>query len=135
MAYSSLPRSYSIALRTRLTNNRAVGTGSTQGDAMKKQIQQLSFVVTVLAALLPLPAAAEMPSTATCDSPSWSALVAGECGIGDIHVLRQPRQGEEDGSTALVDEIPGSIPEPETYALMLVGLVAVVAAARKRRRN
>jgi hypothetical protein len=105
------------------------------GNAMKMQIQQLAAAVVGLAIWLPLPAAAEMRGTGTCASPSWTALASGECGIGALHIVRQSGNTEEDNSIALVDLPVADVPEPETYALMLVGLVAVATAVWRRRGN
>ncbi|MFZ2650008.1 MAG: PEP-CTERM sorting domain-containing protein [Burkholderiaceae bacterium] len=89
------------------------------------------LIVAVAAAL---PAAAEMTGTATCAQPSWSALASGDCAIGDLRRLYEPpRQAEPAVVVELVDDF--AIPEPQTYALMLVGLVAVAAAAWRRRRR
>ena len=101
---------------------------------MKMQMQQFFSVVVVMATWMPLPAAAEMPGTAACASPSWNGLVSGDCGISGASTVRQPRHAGTDSATQLVIEVP-MIPEPETYALMLLGLVAVVVAARRRRRD
>lgn len=102
---------------------------------MKKQIQQPLFAVVLLATWLPLPAAAEMRGASTCTNPTWSALASGACGIGDLHIVRPSGDTEEDNSIALVagENIPPDIPEPETYALMLVGLAAMIVAVRRKR--
>lgn len=123
-----------IAFWTRRPNNRDIDApvGRT-GVGMRKQILLLLPTI-VMASWLPFPAAAEMPGVATCANPSWHVLVSGECGIDELHIGRQPDQVDEDSSTALVFTA-GPVPEPETYALMLVGLVAVVVASRRRRRR
>ena len=102
---------------------------------MTKRNGQLIAAAVVLAACLPLPAAAEVHGAAKCAKASWSALAAGECGVSDLHVVQKPEQAAEpENSTELMVGGNGSlVPEPETYALMLVGLVAVAAAARRRR--
>ncbi len=102
---------------------------------MTKRIWQLISAAVAWAAFFPLPAAAEVQGAAKCANASWSALAAGECGIGDLHVLQGPANSKEDDPTALMVVAPDGIPEPETYALMLVGLVAVAAAARRRRHS
>ena len=99
---------------------------------MAKRNWQLIAAAVALAACLPLPAAAEVQGAARCASASWTALAAGECGVGDLHVLQGPADHKEDDSTALMVGGP-PIPEPETYALMMAGLVAVFAASRRRR--
>ena len=101
---------------------------------MKKQIGQWVFAAVVLAAGSPLTAAAAMHGTATCADPSWSDLASGRCSTQNL--LRPAPQSEEESSTALVAD-PGipQVPEPETYAMVLVGLVAVLIASRRRRRN
>ena len=98
------------------------------------QIQPILAAVVFLTTWLPLPAAAEMHGAAACASPSWDALVSGQCGVWESRVAREASQVEADSSIALVD-LAGTIPEPETYALMLVGLTAVGMVGRRRRRN
>lgn len=100
---------------------------------MTKRNWQLIAAAVALAACLPLPAAAEVQGAARCTSASWTAVAAGECGVGDLHILQGPADHKEDDSTALMIGGAGVIPEPETYALMMAGLVAVIAASRRRR--
>ena len=102
---------------------------------MKMHAKQVSYAMFVAATWLPLPAAAELHGLATCASPSWNALVSDECGNGDSPSERRPGQDGADSFTVLVaDESSGPlVPEPGTYALMLVGLAAIIVLARKRR--
>ena len=102
---------------------------------MKMQIQRLFAAVVVLTSWLPLPATAEMRGAAACASPSWNALMSGECTARDANIALQPRHGGADDSTQLVIEPVSDVPEPATYALMFVGLVAVIVATRRRRRD
>jgi PEP-CTERM motif len=125
----------SIARGALLTNNSGDSAASAQGEAMTKRNWQLISAAVALAACLPLPAAAEVHGAAKCVNASWSALAAGECGVGDLHILRVATDGKEEQSTELLVGTGGNvdiIPEPETYALMLLGLIAVAVAARKK---
>ena len=101
---------------------------------MRKLIKPLCSVAIALAMGFPLPAAAEMLGADPCAKLSWNALVLGECGIDTNPVLGQFHRGEADNSTVLVVDLD-PVPEPETYALMLAGLVVVAVAARRRRRS
>lgn len=104
---------------------------------MKMHVKQLSCAMFVAATWLPLPAAAELLGLTKCANPSWNALMSGECGVGDAPAEGQPVQQGADSATMLVaveDPVNGLlVPEPGTYALMLVGLTAIIALVRKRR--
>ena len=106
---------------------------------MKTPVKQIVCALLVATTWLPLPAAAELHGLAKCASPSWNALVSGECGVGGEPSERWPAQdgaNSADTSTVLVsDEVPVGpmVPEPGTYALMLVGLAVIIAMVRKRR--
>jgi PEP-CTERM motif len=92
-----------------------------------------SSAVAVLAATLAPAASATLARTLHCEQLSWSALAGGRC-IDRIAALIDERDKShmpESGPIQLVVEIP--VPEPQTYALMLVGLLAVGAALRRRR--
>ena len=102
---------------------------------MKNLVKPLCSVAVALAMGFPLPATAEMLGADPCAILSWNALVLGECGIDTSPVLGQSHRGEADNSTVLVVSISDAVPEPETYALMLAGLVVVAVAARRRRRS
>ena len=98
---------------------------------MKIHVNQLACAMFVAVTWLPLPAAAELLGLAKCSSPSWNALMSGECGVGGATAESQPAQQGADSSTELV--AAEVVPEPGTYALMLIGLTAIIALARKRR--
>lgn len=102
---------------------------------MKNLIKPLCSLAIALTVGFPLPAAAAVLGTDPCARLSWNALVLGECGIG---IGTEPVQSDpaEAGTSQieLVDLAPG-VPEPETYALMLAGLVVVALVARRRRRD
>ena len=102
---------------------------------MIKRMQHVSSAAVVLASLVSLPASAEIRGATACSGPTWHALVAGECGLNDARSVLSPGEGGSESPPALLafEPIPG-IPEPETYALMLAGLVAVIAVARRRNR-
>ncbi len=102
---------------------------------MKNLVKPLCSVAIALATGFPVPAFAEMLRADPCAKLSWNALVQGECEIGVSAALGQSSRGESDDSMVLVVDIPGVVPEPETYALMLAGLVVVAVAARRRRRG
>lgn len=103
---------------------------------MKNPVKPLCSVAIALAMGSPIPAAADMLGTDPCAKLSWNAVMLGDCGIGvGISTeLRQSSRDDSDNSTVLVVEVNG-VPEPETYALMLAGLVVVAVAARRRRRG
>lgn len=100
-------------------------------------LARFSVALSVISALyLPLTAAAELSGTTLCTNPSWSTLASGQCNAGrylGAHSLRS--EGNDGAIELLAGEIilPG-IPEPQTAALMLVGLLGLVAATRRRRR-
>ena len=102
---------------------------------MKNPVKPLCSVAIALAMGFALPAAAEVLGTDPCARLSWNALVLGECGVGASTVLEHSDQNKSDKAPALVVEFPVMVPEPETYALMLAGLVVVAVAARRRRRS
>jgi hypothetical protein len=106
---------------------------------MKLNVKQFACAMFAAATLLPLPVAAELHGLSTCANPSWNALASGECRVGDAPSERRPVQDGADSSTVLVAEegMPSGpmVPEPGTYALMLVGLTVIIAMVRKRRRG
>jgi PEP-CTERM motif len=128
----------SIAPPTVPTNNELVRRFDARGVAMKHR--KFGFAAATLAFLasLPIPAAAEMVGVGSCTRASWSALAMGECrfAVGGSSASPDSRQSElADPLQVVVEVPPDAIPEPETYALMLVGLVAVVVVTRRRRRR
>jgi hypothetical protein len=82
-----------------------------------------------------MPATAELLGADICGRHSWSAIAAGECQVGIPTATGAVISSRTDSpdSTQLVTAVDG-IPEPETYALMLVGLVALAVVTRWRRR-
>ena len=102
---------------------------------MKNPAKPLCSVAIALAMGSPIPAPAEILGAGPCAKLSWNALVLGECGVGISAELGQSSRDDSDNSTALVVDPVLVVPEPETYALMLAGLVVVAIAARRRRRN
>ena len=102
---------------------------------MKNLVKPLCSVAVALAMGFPLPAAAEMLGTEPCARLSWNALVLGECGIDTSPALGQSYRAASDDSTVLVLDPVIIVPEPETYALMIAGLVVVAVVARRRRRS
>lgn len=99
---------------------------------MKFQVLSLLTAIVGLAVWSPLPAAAEMRGADSCADLSWSAMVSGACDIGSALGAGEARQEEATSATVLVAL---EVPEPETYALMLIGLAAVIGASRMRRRD
>ena len=102
---------------------------------MGNQMKQLFCSgLAVLANCIPLPAWAEMHGAANYLNPSWASLASAECLLSGWDIASRRPYSEPDNSTQLVvDLVP--IPEPETYLLMLVGLAAVIAVARRKRPN
>ena len=104
---------------------------------MKLRIRQIAVAAASLAAVasFSMPAAAALNTAEKCSDKHWSAIASGEClgvlGSSDV------RTNDRSGNTQLaisIDETPAaSVPEPQTYALMLAGLGVVALIARRRK--
>lgn len=104
---------------------------------MKLRITPFVIALAIsLASALPGAAGAAMPRAVSCDNPSWADLVSGSCGGESASPFsRHDPFGGAVVVTPLALEPIGSVPEPETYSLLLGGLVLVVVVARRARKR